>query len=197
MDEFIAKNHQTLKCCDIFNIYHRFVFEDLKEYRGTSSGFTGLSEFLIFRFLYHQLGGSFEPRPSTKDLKEFISKCGDFRIGPIPIEGIGKRRKYPDISIYHSNELIAIISVKASLTGGIKELNREMKIWEEIRIRYPKVLVLLIIFYLSKKGKIFRELRQQKNAKGWFNFLILQGNEEPLMQKLQQFLGLDRITVVT
>ena len=92
MDKFIAKNYRILTCGDIHDIYFDFL-QVLKEFRGTSTGFTGLSELLILRFLYHQLGGSFKIHdvPDTDELKEFISESyNNLRIGPLPFK-VGKR----------------------------------------------------------------------------------------------------------
>lgn len=198
MDKFIEKNYQTLKCEDIFEIYSRFR-QSLKDFRGTSSGFTGLSEFLIFRFLYHQLGGSFKIHDVTDsdELKEFVSESYDnLRIGPIPFK-VGKRRIYPDISIYHSENLLSVIQIKVYPTRGTKEVDREIKIFEELKTHYPKLQALLIIFEVSTKGKIFRELEKQKNTKEWFNFLILKENKELLTKKLRQCLNLEGIAAAS
>lgn len=198
MDKFIERNYQTLKCDDIFEIYYRFR-QLLKEFRGTSGGFTGLSELLIFRFLYHQLSGCFKIHNVTDELTEFVSESHeDLRISQnIPFE-VGKRQVRPDISIYHSNNrpenLLSVIEIKIYPTRGIKEVDREMEILEELRRDSPKWQALLIIFEgLSTKGKIFRELEKQKNTKEWFDFLILKGSKELLAKKLHQSLNLERI----
>ena len=147
MDKFIKKNYQTLRCSDVFDIYSHFR-QSLKDFRGTSSGFTGLSEFLIFRFLYHQLGGSFKIHDVTDELKEFVSESyNNLRIGPIPFK-VGKRRIYPDISIYHSENLLSVIQIKVYLTKGTKEVDGEIEILEELKTHYPKLQALLIIFEL-------------------------------------------------
>ena len=161
MDKFIKKNYQTLRCSDVFDIYSQFR-QSLKDFRGTSNGFTGLSEFLIFRFLYHQLGGSFKIHDVTDsdELKEFVSESYDnLRIGPIPFK-VGKRRIYPDISIYHSENLLSVIQIKVYLTRGTEEVDREIEILEELKIRYPKLQALLIIFegLSTKKGNGGRQI---------------------------------------
>jgi len=198
MDKFIAKKYQTLKCGDIFEIYFKFL-EALQEFRGTSTGFTGLSELLIFRFLYHQLGGSFKTHDRTSDSKEFISESHtNFKIGQGISVNVDKRVIRPDISIFHAEDLIAVAPIKVYLTKGIKEIDREMEILEELKTRYPKLQALLIIFRgPSEKGETFRELAKQKNIKEWFNFLILEANKESLMKKLHQGLDLARITVAS
>jgi hypothetical protein len=40
----------------------------MKEFKGNSNGFTGLSEYLVFRLLYHLLGGAFGREAVTKDV---------------------------------------------------------------------------------------------------------------------------------
>jgi len=193
MDRFVRKSYITLKCNEIFNVYFGFS-NAIKEFRGTSSGFTGLSELLIFRCLYHQLDGKFEKQSVTEYINEFSN--GNTRIGQNTPVTIGERRINPDITIYHPhNELIAVIQIKVYLTRGIKEAKKEIETLEELKNRYRKLRALLIIFYgLSEKGKIFRELEKQQETKEWFNFLILKEDNEPLMEKLQDYLDLERIT---
>lgn len=198
MDKFIKTNYQTLKCDDIYEIYSQFR-ELLKKFRGTSSGFTGLSEFLIFRFLYHQLGGSFTIHKVTRELKGFISEVHDnLWIGQnIGVEA-GGRRIYPDISMYHSKDLLSVIQIKIYPTGGTEEVGREMEKLEQLRTQYTKLRALLMIYEgLSPTGKIFRELREQKNTKEWFDFLILKENEELLAKKLHQSFNLETIGAVS
>ncbi|MEO0101331.1 MAG: hypothetical protein ABIK84_02925 [candidate division WOR-3 bacterium] len=65
LDNLIKENWRSFTCHQIASIYHDFLFDmqrGLRGLRGTATNFTGLSEFLIFRFLYHQLGGSFESK---------------------------------------------------------------------------------------------------------------------------------------
>lgn len=176
-------------CCSdyesIYEIYSQFR-ELLKKFRGTSSGFRGPSEFLIFRFLYHQLGGSFTIHKVARELKRFISELHDnLWIGQnIGVEA-GGRRIYPDISMYHSKDLLSVIQIKIYPTGGTEEVGREMEKLEQLRTQYTKLRALLMIYEgLSPTGKIFRELREQKNTKEWFDFLILKENEELLAKKL-------------
>ena len=54
-----------------------------------------------------------------------------------------------------------------------------------------------LIFEVSTKGKIFRELEEQKNTKEWFNFLILKENKELLTEKLHQCLNLEGIAAAS
>jgi hypothetical protein len=193
MDRFIAENLQNLKCKDISDIYSQFT-NYLREFRGTSSGFTGLSEFLIFRCLYYQLGGKLlKKKAVTKDIYEFSN--GNIRIGQsqsIPVT-MGKRQ--PDITIYHSNELIAVIQIKVYL--GMKEVDKEIETLKALKEQNQKLRALLIIFSLSKKGTIYQALLKEQQNKEWFNFLILEGNNELLMQKLQHYLGLEGITAAS
>jgi len=196
MDRFIAENLQNLKCKDISDIYSQFS-NYLREFRGTSSGFTGLSEFLIFRCLYYQLGGNLERNAVTNEFSN-----GNIRIGQSILITMGERRIRPDITIYHSDELtdelIAVIQIKVYLTRGEKEVSNEIKTLKELKEHNQKLQTLLIIFFLSEKGKIFRALlKEQQKNKEWFNFLILEKNNESLMQKLQHYLGLEGITAAS
>jgi hypothetical protein len=194
IDKFIANHYQTLKCDDIQKIYEKF-FNDLKDFRGSSSGFTGLSELLIFRLLYHQLGGQFKEEDFKKTtMKWFVSTTNNLKIGQnIPIQINGKDRR-PDIAIFHdNNELMGIVQIKIYPADGIKEVKEEIKTLEIFKKLHSNLHALLIIFYepsKQKKGKIIPELERQKRDKKWFNFIILQGNDRILANRLHQDLCL-------
>jgi len=46
VDVYIKENLKNIRCTDIWKLYDDFVWA-LKDRKGTSSGFTGLSEYLI------------------------------------------------------------------------------------------------------------------------------------------------------
>jgi hypothetical protein len=145
IDNFIEKNLRTLTCAKIQEIYNGF-FNDLKELKGNSHGFTGLSEYLIFRSLFHLLGGRFEPS-KHKWIREFKSTINHhIRIGqsfPIHIHG---KKVYPDITVYHADRLHAVAQIKIYLTGGSKELFNEITKLKSLRDQFSDMQALLIIF---------------------------------------------------
>jgi hypothetical protein len=56
VDEIIKNNLEEITCLDLLQMYYA-LFRELKLKRSTSAGFTGLSEYLIFRALYHYMFG--------------------------------------------------------------------------------------------------------------------------------------------
>lgn len=190
IDEFLLNNNQTLKCADVADIYFEF-FKDLKDFKGNAHGFTGLSELLIFRFLYHLLDGSFKPNWVTKHMAEFVSKSRGLRIGQSIRIAINGERYNPDIVVYQDGVLKAIFQIKVYLTRGRSEIVKEMKTLKKIKHARTKMKALLIIFgELSRKGKLFYELEKQRDEnRNWFDFVILRGNNELLGKKLLRYLG--------
>ncbi|HEC75936.1 MAG TPA: hypothetical protein ENI33_01600 [Thermoplasmatales archaeon] len=108
IDEYLKESRQKLTCDDIYEIYNQF-FHDLKEFKGNSSGFYGLSEYLIFRMLYNLLidhSGPFKRSETACNLWE----NNKFRIGQSSRVTVGNKRYRPDIVVYNkSDELIAVI----------------------------------------------------------------------------------------
>jgi len=198
VDEYVRKRLYTLKCTDIHSLYFRF-FDILKKYRGNSNGFTGLSEYLIFRFLYHQLGGVFEQEeiPHSTLFKFISQKDEKLKIGqsaPISIYG---KQYFPDIVIWYGNQIHSIIQIKIYPTNGKKEINRELALLKKLRRKYPHMLGLLLIFNMlpnTKRATIRPYLKTIKyeNSK-WFNFLILQNNNSKLHHEFQRHLKLKNI----
>jgi hypothetical protein len=176
IDCFLLKNNQSLKAKDIANIYFDFL-EDLKEVKGDAYGFTGLSEYIVLRFLYHLLA------------KSFILKSNETL-------QIGKKACRPDVVVYKHNTLKATIQVKIYLTKGRKEILKEMETFKAIRSEYnTEMKALLVIFNnksLPKKGRVFTELEKQKVDNDWFEFVILRENDESFRSVLLKSLEVVR-----
>jgi hypothetical protein len=193
LDEFLAANYQRLKCREICDIYYQF-WHDLKDFRGTATGFTGLSEFLIFRFLYHQLGGGFERKDISRDLSEFVRR--EIRMGQgIPVQLGETKRTRPDIVLYHEERLVAVVQIKLFVTGGLKEIEREMRTLKGLKQANPNNFRALLVIYSHRppEGKVPLELRKHKDTNTWFDYVILEDNEELLQQRLSSALSLDRL----
>ncbi len=193
LDTYLKENWQNLTCAEISEIYFQF-FRLLKEFKGNACGFTGLSELIIFRFLFHLLASSFHRREITPDLSEFISNSNEnLRIGQsLPVD-INRRKYRPDIVIYEADNLIAVIQIKTYPTRGIKEIESELKKLKTIRKKHRKTSALLIIFgELSEEGPIFSRLQQINNANPWFRFLTLRNNQTLLKDVLQELIDLER-----
>ena len=130
-DDYIKQHVETITCGEIHKMYTDF-FEKIKDYRGNSSGFTGFSELILFRVIYHIIGGNFilETRkyPESTGLKYFVSKNNKFSIGQNIGFSIGSKRKnYPDIVICDESDNIQnIIQIKVYLTNGKREMKKRL-----------------------------------------------------------------------
>lgn len=195
MDAFLAANWHHLTCDDIYRFYDRF-FNDLKDFKGNAYGFTGLSEYLVFRFLYHQLGGSFRRERITDELSNFVGKSKAWRIGQsIPVRvGDGHRRCLPDIVLYQEDRLMMAIQVK--LYAAMNEVRREAATFAELRAENPgdfRALLLIYSHSLSGRGSVRQELARHKADNDWFDFVVLRGNHESLAKRLDASLLLSRL----
>jgi len=193
IDSYIKKNLQTLTCSQIYDFYY-FFWEHLREFKGNSNGFTGLSELLVFRSLYHLLGGSFKRIKASRSnwIYEFESNADKgIRIGQsVPIY-INDKRIYPDITINNLERLKAVAQIKLYLTGGINEVFNEIEKLKALRANYMDLRALLIIFELSKEGKIINQLKELKDNLPWFHFDILKQNNDFITTVLTKGLGLN------
>jgi hypothetical protein len=188
LDIFIANNLNSLTCADIYNIYSNF-YQDLKQFKGNSSGFTGLSEYLIFRIFYHLLGGNFKPTQITHDLYDFRSINNKIRIGQnIPIIA-GSKRYYPDVLIFKEDFPLMVVEIKLYLTYGMKTLENDIQKLAEINKEYPGTKGLFISYNtIPIKGKIYRKLLDEERSKDWLNYLILHDNNQSIKKILEKII---------
>ncbi len=198
-DSYVKNNLRRLTCADIYDLYDHF-FYDLEEFKGNSNGFTGLSEYLIFRVLYHLLGGSFKPKKTSGSdwIYEFESNVNNsIRIGQsIPIYINGKKI-YPDITVYNGGRLKSVAQIKLYLTRGSKEVYNEMEKVKLLRAKFSGMRALLIIFSLSETGKIINELKEFQNKESWFHFTILKRNGDLITKVLTHDLDLDEFIILS
>jgi len=198
VDSYVKTNLRRLTCSQIYDLYYRF-FYDLKEFKGNSNGFTGLSEYLIFRSLYHLLGGSFKRKKASGSnwIYEFESTVNNrIRIGqsvPIYING---KKLYPDITVYNGDRLKSVAQIKLYLTRGFKEVYNEMEKFKSLRSKFCDMRGLLIIFDLSKVGKIINELKEFQDKESWFQFTILKENKNLITEVITNTLDLDEFIIL-
>lgn len=183
IDNCLSKNLNQLTCNDIKDFYVT-LFTELKNWRSNSTNFTGFSELLLFRTLYHlieQSKGEEFNLVETGDSKDFVRfKSDNYEIGQsVPIKVNGKY-KYPDISIKQKNaansaeyKLISVISIKISVVND-DSIDNETKSFESFKLEYPEVKGLLIMFV---KADLSKE-RKEKAGKVGLKTLVLEGNNE-------------------
>ena len=107
---------------------------------------------------------------------------------------VSSRIYYPDIAVYYNEGLAAVCSIKVYLTQGWNTVKSEVAKLEDMRSCYPEMRALLVIFsVLSKRGTIYPQLKRVADDNGWFSFIVLQENAQPLRKVIRDCLGLDRV----
>lgn len=195
VDFYIRDHLQKLTCSEIYKLYFNF-FSELKNFKGNANGFTGLSEFIIFRAIYHLLGGSFkiENAEGSADIYEFRSKTDkSIRIGQSTPIRIDNKKLYPDVVVYKNNDLIAAAQIKIYVTGGIKEVSAEIEKLKMLRAKFTNMHAFFIVFSLSEKGKIASDLKRYQDNETWFRFVILNENESNFAAVLEEGLNLKEL----
>ena len=191
LDNYIKQNINNLECNDIFHLYSDY-FDSLKDYMGNSNGFTGLSELIIFRVVYHLLGGNFklEYYDNSNELKYFVSKDNKYWIGENVGFDVGeKRRRYPDIVVCDNNDnVLRYIEIKLYPTNGIKTIDKAIEKMKPFIDKYPEMKAMLIMYKLGENSKITVALKNYKNKYKWFDYCLLKDNSEKISKVLGAFL---------
>ena len=193
VDNYIRDNLNTLTCQDLANIYWGF-FKNLKSWRGTSSGFTGFSEYLVFRFIYH-LTGPYVPKDWTHDTKHFLRNNIRLVQGLKSLSGINLR---PDILIELDKRPIAAAEIKTYLVNSVRtvqEVIESLRQFYEINQTGFKALLIIFTCKEYEPGKnLYKKLEALKDEnRQWFNLVVLSGSNEPLKSVLEGALSLGRI----
>lgn len=182
IDRHIAENLNKLTCNDIKEIYFS-LFGELKRWRSSSSGFTGFSEFLVFRSLYHTIGETFKA-VETGDISTspIIFRSKNYEIGQnvkVKLDGVNK---FPDIYVERNGRLISIIQIKIVTGGGEKQITREVETFKLFRKSYPDIKGLFIVLI----KETFTEHKEQRLREAGYQTVILEDNETLISDILGQ-----------
>ena len=190
VDSLIAHNLNTLTCDDLQQMYFVF-FENLKRWRSCSHGFTGFSEFLVFRALYNTIesrGEHFEPFNGRNTMTDpIIFKSQNYEIGQnvtttragITLE---KGYKIPDIYIKKAGKPISIIQIKVVLTGEQNQISNETRTFELLKEHNKDLKGLFITFIPDGFTIIKRKMLEEVG----FKTIILKDNLEIITQVLNE-----------
>jgi hypothetical protein len=215
LDEFLKKHQDDMTCNDLYELYYgggkngdkneKGFFYKLKEFRGTSGGFTGFSELLIFRFLYNYLQEEVHCKlkceGKTEDTKHFVSENPKIKLTQgLKIEHEELSCK-PDIAVYHEDELKAVFEIKVYPPKGQKTIEAEEEKLTNIRSKFPSMWALLVVFRCPKGGKAKDELSETEielkefaRKHKWFGYIILEREENTKLKTvLTETLRLDRL----
>lgn len=185
IDKELCKNIKEFTCNDIKDFYVT-LFRELKKWRSNSTCFTGFSELLVFRTLYHLIeqskGEKFNPFVDTKGFVRFESD--NYEIGQsVPITMRNGRYKYPDISVKQKNKLISVISIKISVPNNAY-IDNEIKTFEAFKFEYPEIKGLLIMFVKADLS----EERKEKAITAGLETLVLQDNNTLICDVMRKFI---------
>jgi Holliday junction resolvase len=189
LDEFLRENLDNLTCSDINKMYSNF-FMELKDFKGNSNGFSGLSEYIIFRFIFHLLGGFFDRKLITAtELYEFVSKDGIYVIGQNTPFMASSRKYYPDIVVYKKNVPVLVVEIKIYPTYGTKTIIADINKLNEMISGFPSARGLFISYYkIPVKGKMHERLIEEVNLNDRLDYLVLGENDSLFKDNLQKFL---------
>jgi len=182
IDKLIAENINKLTCNDIKEIYYFSLFRELKRWRSSSSLFTGFSEFLVFRSLYHTIGEKFqvvETGDIATDPIIFISK--NYEIGQNVKIKLDGEHKSPDIYVKHNGKLVSTIQIKLVTNQGKKEITREVDTFKLFKKCYPDIRGLFIVFIKES----FTEDKEQRLRGVGYQTVILEDNRTPISSILR------------
>jgi len=181
VDKLIRDNIDEIKCKDIRRIYFD-LFRELKKWRSNSSGFTGYSEFLLFRCLLHSIKEPFTAL-ETGNINSYpiIFKSTKYEISQGTRQEFNGVRNYPDISVKYNNKLISIAQIKISMAGGLKQLESEITKFSNMKQANPDLKGLFISY---SKGA-FGSKKQLELRKSGYQTVTLEDNEGKIKEALE------------
>lgn len=180
MDDYVKNNLYRLTCDNVREAYFS-LFGELKRWRSNSGGFTGFSEFLIFRSLYHTIGERFEAT-ETGDIGRdpIIFRSQNYEIGQNVRITLGDVKKFPDIYVKRNGELISIIQVKIVTGGGEHQIAEEVETFKLFKRFYPNIRGL----FISLIKDTFTDQKNQKLKQIGYKTIVFEANNRLISEVL-------------
>lgn len=174
IDSHLKENIGHITCNDIKETYFS-LFEELKHWRSSSHGFTGFSEFLIFRSLYHTISEDFkETKKGQVETDPIIFRSKNYEIGQNIRMKIGGVNKFPDIYVMKNKKLFSIFQIKIVLNGGESQIINEIKTFELFKKFHPNIKGFFVVFIKEN----FNESKKQRLLNVGYQPVVLENNNE-------------------
>jgi hypothetical protein len=184
MDQHLKRNLHRLTCDNVREMYFG-LFGELKRWRSTAANFTGFSEFLIFRLLYHTIGEEFKP-VLKGDIKTSLVRfrSENYEIGQNVQFPLVSLKRSTDIYVKRKDKLISIIQVKVGLYEGDKQINREVKTFRFFREKYPDIKG----FFIELSNESGAEQKNLHLTDAGYHTIILLDNQRLISDVLTEFI---------
>lgn len=166
LDGYIAKNKDTLTCTNVASLYFDFI-KTINEFGANPDNYTGLTEFLIYRVLWHF------NQQKIADKGIILASKGS--LGP----------RNPDIIIYNSSLTpLCSVQVKSNYYKVKEDYNRHM----EVLGVFPQVKIATIAFEVRDTNHL-KHIEHHKRLNHQYQCLILKDNNQLIQEELNS-LGL-------
>lgn len=192
IDDFLLSELETLTCNELYALYAKFS-DNLRTHKGNAKGFTGLSEYLMFRYIYFLLGGEFTRINNTNELFAFEHKTHkNIILGQdTRVNLSGNKRMYPDVVLYNEENITACMQIKLFVTNGVPEIESEVKKFNKLFKHHKNMKALIVIYYYYEKtSSLIQTLKVFKKQIDWFDYIILQNNNNTLKSELSPYFNI-------
>lgn len=205
MDNYLNEHLTTLTCHEMFELKNDF-YKSVELLCGSTDNLTGITELLIYRFMYHALN-------MTNPIINKAVQNGDiYLLNGHRYHGINGRYQVPDIVIEQSAEIKYVISIKNMLSyttptkhEKISPLVKELTLIngrftsaiqdifriENIRHGLHSHFNSLTIVFSKASQKLEQANKLIEEAFEWHKFLILEDNHKPLLTEIINSLHLN------
>jgi len=192
LDNFIKGHSRELTCDDVYRMYYH-LFYSLRTLRCNSENFVGYSELLVFRVVWHVLGGAFIVDPMHSDIEWPLEFIGIDDAGVRLAQGTTWRnRQKPDIRIEVDNKLVSVVEVK--VYPSVDDVADEVQRLVGFHAEEPDLRALLLIYSFREPQRSAELLREAQASHGdYLSSVVLHEKREPLARVLGDSLGLDRL----
>lgn len=204
MDNYLNQNLYTLTCHEMFDLKNDF-YKSVELLCGSTDNITGITELLIYRFMYHALN-------MTNPIINKAVQNGDIHLhNGHRYNGINGRSQVLDIAIEQNAEIKFVLSIKNMLsyttptkhekisplvkeltlqtgrfTSAIQDIFRTENIRHGLHSRFNS----LTIIFSKPPQKLEQGNQLIEQAFKWHKFLILEDNHRPLLTEIINHLHL-------
>lgn len=188
LDNEIKNKIKSITCDELSDMYFSFG-ESLKNMSGIAANFTWLSEFLIFRYLFHYLGSNFKCIRDTNSKNVYESIDNGQILAPNKKINVNGKTQEPDLVLLRNQAILRLISVKSTMLKVEEDIERISNLRFEIHANFKSVTIIFDDLGKSVKTKT----RDIEASTDWHRYIFLKGNKENFYSVLSDKLKLNEV----
>ncbi|WP_155971472.1 hypothetical protein [Paenibacillus sp. Soil522] len=188
LDKLLKDDVKTITCSEMSDLYFSFG-RNLKNLTGISANYTWLSEFLIFRYVYHYLCFNEGAILDENSRVQFQNNRDGLTLIPNKTVTVNGNTQVPDVVVMKNDSILRLISVKTTMLKVEEDFERISNIRAGVHSNFRSVTVTFDEMRNSTKLK----MQEVELDYEWHKYISLKNEKHTFYSVLTEKLKLKEV----